>query len=427
MHALDEAAWRDITFGRQVTWADWFGTVEGIEYLTDAGLGVRASMIEDLTEFLGPDWLHRARAVAANGQPALGFADRPPCLIITEPVREHQAAAYADMVRWWAALALCVAREVPGLARVRSDIRNDVRLDRVGHVRRQLMLAALGFSRGASVALEPDTWNGAGDLVWETAGQRIVFEVRTLTPDANFNMENHAYEEHLAELRALVKGRAVYFAGDVPGRLPAAEKQRWLDQVAAAIEEAGAGVAQTVPGPRAGALHVCPGVAPPGTELVSAAIEADQGRRLRHAVSQKISQTRAIPDAWIWIEELGALAPFTEFVYAEFHAQLDAVDDAFSRQMLDDGKTSGGAILALAGQRTQPLPPDQHLVRDASTAHRIGLQPDRVSRTFVVPGRLLISAQASFINRALANEGEWLDFALRQLGINGGLKSLITV
>jgi hypothetical protein len=36
-------------------------------------------------------------------------------------------------------------------------------------------------------------------------------------------------------------------------------------------------------------------------------------------------------------------------------------------------------------------------------------------------------AQASFINRALAGEDRWLDFALGQLGIAGGLASLLTV
>src|SRR5690242_16893758 len=85
------------------------------------------------------------------------------------------------------------------------------------------------------------------------------------------------------------RATAVNRLSDVPGLLPPTEKRRWLGQVAAAIEEASVGAAQTVAGPRTGTLRVCPGVAPDGTELVSADIESDHGRRLANAISRRRS------------------------------------------------------------------------------------------------------------------------------------------
>ena len=51
---------------RKFGWDEWFGDVDGTDYLTDRGKQAARQAIADLTQFFGDGWLSRPSSTCAN-------------------------------------------------------------------------------------------------------------------------------------------------------------------------------------------------------------------------------------------------------------------------------------------------------------------------------------------------------------------------
>jgi hypothetical protein len=63
-HTSDQEILSEIGHGqREFGWSEWFGDVDGADYLTDVGRQATRQAIADLTRFFGAGWLSRASTV----------------------------------------------------------------------------------------------------------------------------------------------------------------------------------------------------------------------------------------------------------------------------------------------------------------------------------------------------------------------------
>jgi hypothetical protein len=173
---------------REFEWSEWFGDVDGADYLTDVGRQAARRAIADLTRFFGPGWLSRAIEPGPAGAPVSILGRYAPLLALT-PAR--RPALFMESIRWWASIQTLVEAAVVGLAAVRRDARGDLSTHRLVHTLTQTRLASIGMYTGAEVVLEPGKSGGPGDLLLRWAGQEVFLEVVTFGPDENTETEEN--------------------------------------------------------------------------------------------------------------------------------------------------------------------------------------------------------------------------------------------
>ncbi len=427
MHSSDSEAWRAIDRGeRPIDWAAWFGHSEGAEYLSDAGKDVARSAAADLAVFFGERWLDKAmRPTGPSG------AQRIPSLGRFSPVFSMlpwpgRAGAYIEAVRWWASLQLLVKDNVSGIGTVRSAIRSDITVDRFLHTLVQARLAALGKYQGLHVVLEPEKDTGPGDVLLQ-AGQISAFvEVFTLATGSHFTTANQFLDQCTTHLHGLEFGKnLVYWEGELPGFLSDARYQAWIEETTNATGECRrTRQSVEVKAPDGRKLTVRPGKVPHGSRLVGEMVEKDQGRRLLATLKKKAAKTRDAGSAWIWAEDYGGIYPFTPFAELPLTGKIDELSDLV-REVLADYPHVAGIVLSNVGRRRFPLPPDESFELPTGYGFLRGLPLDRVRETLIIPRRLILPDQSRLLVRLCREEPHWLDWALAELGINGGVQALL--
>src|SRR4051812_40245498 len=102
MQQRDAQAWEAIASGeRAATWADFLGRREDAPYLTEAGGDLLLRMARDFHSWFGGNWISIAIGLRETA--------RIPWLARFSPVMttrgdQGAAAAFVELVRWWAAL-----------------------------------------------------------------------------------------------------------------------------------------------------------------------------------------------------------------------------------------------------------------------------------------------------------------------------------
>ena len=407
---------------RKFEWSEWFGDVDGADYLTDAGRQAARRAIEDLTRFFGPGWLSRAIEPGPAGPPISILGRYAPLLALT-PAR--RPALYIESIRWWASIQTLVEAAVCGLAAVRRDARRDLSTHRLLHTLTQARLGSIGMSTGAEVILEPGKSGGPGDLLIRWAGQEVFFEVVTFGPDENIETEEEHHDRHFLYLLSLRQDAPIYWEGDIPGLLNRTDEAAWMQATA----EAAAHCAQTgepvdIPGRDGTCLTVRPGAAPPNTSIKGPYLESDDGSRLARKIDKKGAQTRDAGLAWVWVEDYGGIHPLSDFNSMPIEAKLGALADLAAPVLADRLHLAG--VAWSAAQWNSPQPPDSQARTESGFALQRALPVDRVRQSIILNRRLILPGQTARLVQLCDAEPRWLDWALTRLDITGGVNALLT-
>lgn len=425
MHLRDEEIWRAIDQGlRPIDWAAWFGSPEGADYLTAAGHAVTERAVAGLTAFFDSRWLPRAvspsSASGRTGDAFVGLGRSSPVLQFTSGAAP---GAWVEAVRWWAAYAYLEKARVRGLATVKRDARQDVTLSRFLHTQTQARLALMGAARGLPVELEPAKDSGGpGDVRID----RVFIEVVTFAEDQKFKDYERFRNDCRMHLFALDRGREIHWEGNFPEHLNGDDFESWKRRAAEAAQRcAESGDSIDVLSNAGRRLTVHPGKAPLGTILSGDTVESDQGRRLLGKVRGKCVKTTGAGTAWIWVEDHSGLFHFpTPFAEMSLAAKTDALADLLG-PLLAEYVHVAGIVVSNGARRCFPLPPNEDALRPAAQGFRRGLPLDRVRETIVIPRRILLPEQTALIARMCDAEADSLDWALGELGVPGGVASLV--
>lgn len=424
VHEADRDEWRAIDHGeRPIDWDAWFGHPDGADYLTDDGKQVTRRAIADLTAFFGPTWLDRAIQpnLGHPGPRIQGLGASSPVLALA-PAR--RAGAYVESIRWWASLQLLVDHHVQGYETVRRDARNNLTTHRLLHTLTQARLAAIGAYLGADVAVEPGKQGGPGDVLLRAANQEVFLEIVTFGPDPTREQDEAHQQRHWLHLMKLGREN-IYWEGYVPGFLNKAEEAQWLQATTAAADQCKqTGQPVEVPGPEGQRLTVRPGKQPTGTGTTGPYLNLDFSTRLAGILDRKGAQTRGAGVAWIWIEDYGGVHPLHPFSKSPLRSMIGELGDLIRSALVGRSHVAGAAWSRV--EKCWPLLPDEQVEEEKGLAFQRGLPIEHERRTIIVNRSLILPGQTRLLAQVCDREPLWLDWALARLGIEGGVRSLLS-
>ena len=405
---------------RNFGWDEWFGDVEGADYLTASGKQAAARAITDLTKFFGDGWLHRAMEPGPSGPAIPILAHYAPLLALADRERPRR---YVESIRWWASLQTIVAENIGGLSGVRREVRRNLTTHRLLHTLTQARLASIGMYLGAQVVLEPGKAGGPGDVLLRWSGHELFIEIVTFGPDEQSALEDKHHQHHFLHLLSLRPTESVYWEGDIPGFLNKTAEAAWMLATAdAAAHCAHTGQAVEIPSPDGTLLTVRPGAAPPGTSTEGPYLETDDGARLARILDRKGAQTRDAGIAWVWAEDYGGIHPLTVFAGMTIEDKLGALADLAGPILADRPHLAG---IAWSTAQWHSSPADGQAQTLAGTGVQRALPIERVRQTVVLNRRLILPDQTTRVIQISDAETRWQDWALARLGISGGVRALL--
>jgi hypothetical protein len=407
---------------RKFDWDVWFGDVDGAAYLTEVGKAAARRAIKDFTAFFGRGWLSRAIEPGPNGAPVWILGRFAPLLALA-PAR--RPALYMESIRWWASIQTLINASIDGLGVIRRDVRKNLSTHRLVHTLTQARLASIGQYLGAAAALEPGKSGGPGDVLLRWPDHDLFLEVVTFGPDENNEFEDKHHRRHFLHLIGLRPAAPVYWEGDIPGFLNKADEVAWIQATTdAAYRCAQTGAPAEIPGRDGTRLVVQPGEAPRGTSTRGPYVESDDGARLARILDRKGAQTRGAGIAWIWVEDFGGVHPLSAFTHMPIDAKMDALTD-LATPVLAQRPHLAGITWSIA-QWCSPMPPDAQAQTMSGTALQRALPIDRVRQSVILNRRVILPDQTARVVQLCDVEARWLDWALAQLGIPGGVDVLLT-
>lgn len=403
-------------------WNEWFGDVDGADYLTGSGKEAARRAIADLSGFFGPGWLSRAIEPGPSGAPIPILGRYAPLLALT-PAR--RAGRYVESIRWWASIQTLAEAGTGGLSAVRRDARHDLTAHRLVHTLTQARLASVGLYTGAEATLEPGKSGGPGDLLLRWRGHEVFLEVVTFGPDVASEAEDKHHERHFLHLLSLRPGEPIYWEGDIPGLLNPTDEAEWIratNAAAARCEQTGEPV--DIPGRDGTCLTVLSGSAPKGTSTRGPYLTSDDGSRLSRSIDRKGAQTRGAGIAWVWAEDFSGMHPVAPFTSMPIDAKLEALAELV-RPILADRTHLAGIVWSSAQWHTQ-TPPDTQAHTPAGIGLQRALPIERVRQSVILNRRLILPDQTARMTQLCEAEPRWLNWALARLGIEGGIGTLLT-
>lgn len=128
--------------------------------------------------------------------------------------------------------------------------------------------------------------------------------------------------------------------------------------------------------------------------------------------------------AWIWVEDYGGIHPLSDFAGIAIGAKLRALADLADPVLADRPHLAG--IMWSTAQWWSPVPPDIQAEDLTGVALQRALPIERVRQSIVLNRRLILPDQTAKVRQICEAEPRWLDWALAQLGIAGGVNALLT-
>jgi hypothetical protein len=292
------------------------------------------------------------------------------------------------------------------------------------HTLAQARRAAVGAYLSASVTVEPGKAGGPGDVLLRWPGQKVFLEIVTFGPDPSREMEEAHHQRHMLHLMGLAKG-PIYWEGFVPGYLYQADEDAWLRvTVRAAAQCLQTSQPVEIPGPDGQVLTVRYGSQPEGSGTYGPDLNLDFSTRLTRVLERKGAQTRGAGIAWIWVEDYGGVHALHPFTKLPLQSKISGLATLAGSALSDRPHVAG--IIWSGVTRRSPLPLNEHAEGDRGLAFQKGLPIEHVRETVIVNRSLIIPGQTSVLAQACEHEPLWLDWALRQLDIPGGVNSLLT-
>jgi hypothetical protein len=421
-HASDQDILSALGHGQaKFGWAEWFGNVDGADYLTEHGKQAARRAIVDLTQFFGSGWLSQAIEPGPTGAAIPILGKYAPLLA---PADARRPERYVESIRWWASLQTLMDAGVDGLAAVRRDARRNLTTHRLVHTLTQARLASIGMYTGARAALEPGKSGGPGDVLLTWPGHEVFIEIVTFGPDENSELEERYHDQHFRHLLSLRPTEPIHWEGDIPGFLNRADEAAWVKATTdAAARCVLTGEPVEILRPNGTCLVVRPGAAPPGTSTRGPYLATDDGARLARCLDHKGAQTRNAGIAWVWAEDFGGIHPLSAFAGMALEGKLEALAD-LAAPVLGD-RTHLAGITWSTAQWCSPVLADKQTENLSGIALQRALPIDRVRQSIVLNRRLILPGQTVRIVQICDAEPRWLDWALVRLGIAGGLNALL--
>jgi hypothetical protein len=313
---------------------------------------------------------------------------------------------------------------VPGFEALRRDARRDLTIHRLTHVLTQARLAAMAASLESTVEVEPGKAGGPGDVPVRSAGEEVFLEIVTFGPDEKLELDDEHQHRHWLHLMALARS-AVYWEGHVPGFLNKSDEAKWLEQTTdVAAQCARTGQPAELPGVDGQLLIARPGDQAAGTGMTGPGLDLEFSRRLEGILDKKGAQTSGAGIAWIWVEDYGGVHPLHPFASMPLGMKMTALAGLARRALAGRAHVAG---VAWSGARLSTSPPqDEHAEALAGIAFRRGLPIEHVRQTIIINRGLILPGQIRTLARMCDREPQWLDWALRHMGLPGGLASLLS-
>jgi hypothetical protein len=312
---------------------------------------------------------------------------------------------------------------VPGHQEVRRDTRNNITAHRLLHTLAQARLAAMGLYQGVEVAVEPGKAGGPGDVLWNSPHGQVFIEIATFGPDPARELEEAHHDRHWMHLLALADG-PIWWEGYVPGFLNRADEARWLQATAVAAAQCReTGRPTEVPGPNGTSLFARPGRQSADTGTFGPPLDLDFSARLERVLDQKGAQTQDAGVAWIWVEDYGGTHPLHPFASLPLGAKIPALARLASPALT--GRPHVAGVTWSRAEQHRDQPPDEHAESDQGLAIQCALPVEHYRQTVIAYRQLILPGQARVLAQACLGEPQWLDWALRRLGVTGGTATLL--
>lgn len=294
------------------------------------------------------------------------------------------------------------------------------------HVLTQARLAGIGAYLGAEVMVEPGKSGGPGDVLLRSAGHEVFLEVVTFGPDEARELDERHQQRHWLHLMELGREN-VYWEGYVPGFLNKVDEARWLQGTKdAAAECVRTGQPVEIPGPDGQRLVVRPDEQNPGTGTHGPYLDLDFSAKLASILDRKGAQTQGAGVAWIWIEDYGGVHPVHPLTRSPLGSQITQLGSIIRPALTGRSHVAGAAWSRVEKYWPPPLPADETAQDDRGFAYQRALPIEHVRRTVVLNRSLILPDQTRMLAHACDREPFWLDWALCQLGVNGGVRSLLS-
>jgi hypothetical protein len=316
------------------------------------------------------------------------------------------------------ALGFAILRDRPGIAGLRSVVKQTSRDDALASPRLQLRLAALALSIGYGVDLEPHLPDGESpaDLLIANDQARIGAEVFAQLRDEKTLAANEWMDSISDDLRQIGDESKVDFRGAVEGALSSDETAELLDELRSRAPLAGRGI--EFPAVVIGEVSVA--VLPPagpGGERNFQMPHADFDRRLKNRLRKKADQTRKSRANWLVIDSLDHLWHMTGWAQQPLGAKAQALAGIF-RETLDDQEHLHGVVISDGAGLMRGEVEEETLVLDRGiVARRRRIDWWRARESVVVPLRDSALADAEAWGLILDTERGWLARALEGQGV----------
>jgi hypothetical protein len=311
------------------------------------------------------------------------------------------------------ALGFALLRDQPGIASLRSVVKQTSRDDALASPRLQLRLASLALSEGYTVGLEPRLPDGESpaDLLIANDQVQIGAEVFAQLRDEKTLTANEWMDCISDELRQIGDQYKVDFRGAVEGALSAEETTELLDELRSRAPLAGRGF--EFPNVAIGEVSVA--VVPPagpGGERNFQMPHVSFDRRLKNRLREKADQTRRSRADWLVINSLDHLWHMTGWAHQSLAAKAHALSCVF-REALDGEEHLHGVVITDGAALMRGEVDEETLLLDRGiVARRRRIDWWRARESVVVPLRGSGLAGAEAWGLIFDAERDWLARAL---------------
>ncbi|NOX24474.1 MAG: hypothetical protein GXP36_15475 [Actinobacteria bacterium] len=343
-------------------------------------------------------------------------------LLSDDPLRKylvsvpHHTQAFAWLLEL--ALRLTQARDMSGIARITSSLKNDRRLSSITHEQMMLEVGTLAYSLGASTRFEVGTPGHANpiDLVVEADSLYMPIEARVLFTDIQFRAAQADLDRLTEAWRHLQVTQNLNIDVDID------DCQQGVDRTLALLEgaakEASASAREVEKSWSSGRIAVRPNKDGPEGQFKGPALVTDGWRRTRQTVLEKAAKDYGPRPPWLRIDVLDGLWQFTPWASYSLADKVQTVATQL-RHDLEGHPTIAGLVLTSGAVLAQGTFLNETHTNQTSTDAGIRrlLPAGRVRETMIVPLRVGATSDVDFWLRMYDTEPRWLNAQLLHLGL----------
>lgn len=309
-----------------------------------------------------------------------------------------------------------------GWAKVRNDLRTDLRLDRWVSTLLQLEVAGLGLRAEWQIELERPLPNTKKSDVSLAKGQtKLLVETKALLLSGEEQEESEYFLQMSGALLQMALEYGVRITRTLGSHLPLDIQTQWLQEIKEeVIKTADDGIKRVVQGPVDGQLEITKDETMPGiSPMEGVLVETDVGKRLIDKLFKTNEQYENAGQAWVRVGDYGGLWHSSSLQGKTISEKLEILTP-FLQQVLAIFPGLSGAIISPGVWPTaNPLTnsiiePSTHEGSFAVTCPISG--GNRIKETIIVTQAGQFTEQARVFADLYANENTWLNWALDKRG-----------